>query len=249
MITAARNSVTGTPCAASSAPVSWRLARWWERSAESSPRPPRYTIRDTPARFAAWAKLRAACRSRSANSPFTRPHRVRQVVRDVDPLERQWQRRWVEQVGDDHRRLREPDGEGPRVAAHQDELVSLRCEQRDEPPADVAARADDEDPHDAPRGQGDQHARALSASIRSPSPRGSATHPSAPRSSATRSSGTAFPPTRRGTDGRSRRAAARRRPAAGRRSMSTTLTTTAARGPAARAWQRRATWSACRGPG
>ena len=41
MMTAARNSVTGTPCAASSAPVSWRLARWWERSASSSPRPPR----------------------------------------------------------------------------------------------------------------------------------------------------------------------------------------------------------------
>ena len=81
--------------------------------------------------------------------PFTRPHRVRQVVRDVDPLERQWQRRWVEEVGDDHRRLREPGGEGPRVAAHQDELVSPRREQRDEPPADVAARADDEDPHDA----------------------------------------------------------------------------------------------------
>ncbi len=41
MITAARNSVTGTPWAASSAPVSWRLARWCDRSAESSPRPPR----------------------------------------------------------------------------------------------------------------------------------------------------------------------------------------------------------------
>ena len=41
MITAARNSVTGTPAAASSAPVSCRLARWCERSASSSPRPPR----------------------------------------------------------------------------------------------------------------------------------------------------------------------------------------------------------------
>ena len=57
-------------------------------------------------------------------SPFTRPHRVRQVVGDVDPLERHRQRRWVEEVGDDDRRLREPGGEGPRVAAHQDELVS-----------------------------------------------------------------------------------------------------------------------------
>ena len=37
----ARNSVTGTPCAASSAPTAWRLARWCERSVASSPRPPR----------------------------------------------------------------------------------------------------------------------------------------------------------------------------------------------------------------
>ena len=41
MMTAARNSVTGTPCEASSAPVSWRLARWAERPLAGSPRPPR----------------------------------------------------------------------------------------------------------------------------------------------------------------------------------------------------------------
>ena len=81
--------------------------------------------------------------------PFTRTHRVSQVVGDVDPLERRRQRRRVEQVGDDDRRLRESGRERPRVAAHQDELVAPRSEQRDEPPADVAARADDEDPHDA----------------------------------------------------------------------------------------------------
>ena len=81
-------------------------------------------------------------------SPFTRAHRVRQVVGDVDPLERHWQRRGVEEVGSDDRRVREPGGEGPRVAAHQDELVSSRREKRDEPTADVAARANNEDPHD-----------------------------------------------------------------------------------------------------
>ncbi len=80
-------------------------------------------------------------------SPFARAHRVRQVVGDVDPLERHWQRRWVEEVGDDDRRLREPGGDGPRVATHQDEFVSVRRKERDEATADVAARADDEDPH------------------------------------------------------------------------------------------------------
>ena len=96
-------------------------------------------------------------------SPFTRAHRVRQVVGDVDALERHRQRRRVEEVGCDDRRLREPGGERPRVAAHQDELVSPRREQRDEPAADVAARADDEDPHptsmSGPRGAAFWHGR------------------------------------------------------------------------------------------
>ena len=39
MMMAARNSVTGTPCAASSLPVCWRLARWGERLAASVAEP------------------------------------------------------------------------------------------------------------------------------------------------------------------------------------------------------------------
>ena len=84
-------------------------------------------MRDTPARFAASAKLRAASIP-VGESPLTRPHRVSQVVRDVDPLERRWQRLRVEQVGGDDRRLRESGFQGPGVAAHQDQLVSARSE-------------------------------------------------------------------------------------------------------------------------
>ena len=41
MMMAARNSVTGTPCAASSAPTCWRLARCAESLLSGSPSPPR----------------------------------------------------------------------------------------------------------------------------------------------------------------------------------------------------------------
>ena len=65
---------------------------------------------------------RAFLRGPLGESPFTRPHRVREVVGNLDPFERQWQRRWVEEVGDDDRRLREPGGDGLRVATHQYEF-------------------------------------------------------------------------------------------------------------------------------
>ena len=41
MMIAARNSVTGTPCAASSFPVCCRLARCFDRLVAPSPSPPR----------------------------------------------------------------------------------------------------------------------------------------------------------------------------------------------------------------
>ena len=59
---------------------------------------------------------------------FARAHRVRQVVGDVDPLERRLQRRRVEQVGGDDRRLRESGCQGTRVAAHQDQLMAACSE-------------------------------------------------------------------------------------------------------------------------
>ena len=74
-------------------------------------------------------------------------HRVGQVVGDLDPLERSRQRRWVEEVAGDHLRSREPGCEGAGIAAHQDEVVTPRLEQRNEAAPDVAAGTDDENAH------------------------------------------------------------------------------------------------------
>ncbi len=58
----ARSSRVGTPEAASVAPTSCRLARCADRSGPD-PRPPRYTMRRTPAARAAAPKARAPSRS------------------------------------------------------------------------------------------------------------------------------------------------------------------------------------------
>ena len=67
--TAARNSVTGTPALRSASPVSWRDLRWSDSLAKASPRPPRETMRFTPAARAASAKALAASTSRVAKAP------------------------------------------------------------------------------------------------------------------------------------------------------------------------------------
>jgi hypothetical protein len=64
----ARNSRHGMPLPARIRPTSCRLARWLDRR-RPRPRPPRYTMRRTPATRAASAKFRAAIRSSAANAP------------------------------------------------------------------------------------------------------------------------------------------------------------------------------------
>ena len=68
MITAARNSVTGTGPSASTAPTSCRLLKCSDSAASSRPSPPRYTSWATPALAAASRNVAAPARSRSANS-------------------------------------------------------------------------------------------------------------------------------------------------------------------------------------
>lgn len=65
-MTAARSTVVGTPEARRISPTSVRDSRCGESSSPSGIRPPRYTMRPTPASRAAWANTRAVARSRAS---------------------------------------------------------------------------------------------------------------------------------------------------------------------------------------
>ena len=127
MMTAARNSVTGTPCAASSAPVSWRLARWCDRSDGILTQPAEV---DDAADAGPLRRLREvarrpvdrAPRSRAPRRPWSGPGSTR------PPPRRAARPAWPGRAGR-RRRCGHPGNRSARatdVAAHQHQVMAAR---------------------------------------------------------------------------------------------------------------------------
>ena len=139
-----RSSTTGTPDARSTTPVSCRLRRCRERPA-SAPSPPTYTMRRTPAARAAAPKWRAAARSWASKSRAP-PKRVDQIVGGLDPGQRRGQRVRIQAVAVRHARVRpDPALEGGGPPGHAAHGAAGRLQGGEQPPADAAGGAGQQD--------------------------------------------------------------------------------------------------------
>ena len=112
------------------------------------------------------ASLSRACRrgnrregSSGAQVPFRESglaaiHRVRKVIRDVDVNERRAEAGGIQQIGTDDVDRREAVLQRPRIPSGKPQLVRTAHQRGHQPAADVAAGADDQDPHGTSMGAG-----------------------------------------------------------------------------------------------